>query len=185
MNNKPGFGLLEVIIAIAILGLAMAAVVPAYQRRQPKYEREQFLARLNGLAQFARKSAIMTTKIHKVSFDFAKREAWVEAATGQKSKEGEAEFAPIKSTSVRARINWSEQFSFKNFFIEGFDEMSRFSGRATHEVWFFVMPEGLAQEVVANVLDTKDRIEKKPRQIGLVLNPFNAQFKIYDAFQKP
>jgi prepilin-type N-terminal cleavage/methylation domain-containing protein len=185
MNSKPGFGLLEVIIAIAILGLAMAVVIPNFRGRQPKYEREQFIARLNGLAQFARKSAIMTTKIHKVAFDFSKREAWIEAATGQKSKEGEAEFAPIKSSSTRARISWPEQFSFKNFYIEGFDEMSRFSGRATQEVWFFVMPEGLAQEVIANVVDTKDRIDKKPRQIGLVLNPFNAQFKIYDAFQKP
>lgn len=184
MKNNSGFGLLEIMIAIAIIGLAMAVVVPNYQGRQPKYEREQFIAQLNGLVGFARQNAIMTNNVHKVVFKFDERRAWLEAATGAQ-KDSESEFAPIKSSSQRARISWPEQFSFKNFFIERFDELARFSGRATEEIWFFVIPEGLAQEVVINFNDTKDKINRKPRPVGLVLNPFNAQFKVYDAFAQP
>jgi hypothetical protein len=39
--------------------------------------------------------------------------------------------------------------------------------------------------VIINFLDTKDTKDDAPRRVGLVLNPFTAQFKIYDAFQKP
>lgn len=185
MKIKHGFGLLEVMIAIAIIGIAMAVVVPNYQGRQPRFQREQFIASLNGLAQFARQSAIIKNKIHKVVFDFSNRAAWIEHVTGEQKPNKELIFERTKSSSARASITWKEQFTFKNFFIEGFDELARFSGRPTEEIWFFVVPEGLTQEVVINFIDTKDRIERKPRPIGLVLNPFTAQFRVYDSLQKP
>jgi hypothetical protein len=43
----------------------------------------------------------------------------------------------------------------------------------------------MAQDVVMNFIDTKDTQDGKPLQVGLVLNPFTAQFKTYDTFQKP
>ncbi len=47
------------------------------------------------------------------------------------------------------------------------------------------MPDGLTQTVTMNFLDTKQlNAAGKPRQFGLVLNPFNAQFKVYDGFQR-
>jgi hypothetical protein len=53
------------------------------------------------------------------------------------------------------------------------------------ELWFFLVPEGLAQQVTINMIDTVDTFDDKPRHIGLVLNPFLMQFKVYDAFAKP
>ena len=57
-------------------------------------------------------------------------------------------------------------------------------GRQTTELWFFIVPEGLAQDVVINLLDMRDKDRGKAKQVGLVLNPFAAQFKSYDSFQK-
>ena len=48
MKIKHGFGLLEVMIAIAIVGIAMAVVVPNYQGRQPRFQRERFSRRVRG-----------------------------------------------------------------------------------------------------------------------------------------
>jgi hypothetical protein len=62
--------------------------------------------------------------------------------------------------------------------------MERFEGRGTENIWFFVAASGLAQPVTINLVDDNDRSAGRARSIGLVLNPFSAQFKEYDTFQK-
>jgi len=184
MKNNPGFGLLEIMIAVAIIGMVTATIVPNFARRIPRVQRENFINALNNLSQFARQHALISNKIHKVVFDITQRRAWIEQQNGKDST-GEATFAPIKSGSLRATYSWEPQFVFQNFVIEGVDEMSRHGGgKKTEEVWFFIVPDGLAQEVTVNVADTKDTVNKRSRQIGLVLNPFTAAFKVYDEYQK-
>jgi prepilin-type N-terminal cleavage/methylation domain-containing protein len=184
MKSNSGFGLLELMVAIAIIGMVMATIVPNYQRRIPRVQRENFINSLDNLSQFARQHALTTRKVHKVVFDIANRRAWVEQLiTGKKDVTGEPLFAPIKSASVRAVCTWETHFVFRNFLIEGVDELSR-GGKVTEEVWFFIVPDGLAQEVIINIADTKDTINNRARQIGLVLNPFTAQYKVYDEYQK-
>lgn len=184
MKNNQGFGLLEIMIAVAIIGMVTAIAVPNFTRRMPRMQRENFINSLSNLAQFAHQHALMTRKLHKVIFDITKRKAWIEQEVNKNSK-GEALFVPIKSNSLRAHYSWSEQFVFRNFFIEGVDELSRYgNGKKTEELWFFIVPDGLAQEVVINIADIKDTFNKKARHIGLVLNPFTAQFKVYDEYQK-
>jgi hypothetical protein len=63
--------------------------------------------------------------------------------------------------------------------------MAKFTKSKTEEMWFYVIPGGMAQDVIINFIDTKDLYNNAPRSVGLVLNPFSAQFKIYDTFQKP
>lgn len=184
MKNNPGFSLLEIMIAVAIIGMVAATVVSNFARRMPRAQRENFINSLNNLAQFARQRTLITRKLHKVAFDLAQRRAWIEQQMGKDSK-GEPVFAPIKSASIRASYSWEPHFVFQNFFIEGVDELSAYSsGKKTEEVWFFIVPDGLAQEVTINVADTKDTINKRSRHIGLVLNPFTAEYKVYDEYQK-
>lgn len=184
MKSNHGFGLLEIMIAVAIIGMVTATVVPNFARRMPRIQRENFINSLNNLVQFARQHALTTRKLHKVSFDITQRRAWIEQEVSKDSK-GEAVFAPIKSASLRAHYSWETHFVFQNFLIEGVDELSRYgSGKKTEELWFFIVSDGLAQEVTVNVADTKDTLNKRSRQIGLVLNPFTAQFKVYDEYQK-
>jgi hypothetical protein len=58
------------------------------------------------------------------------------------------------------------------------------SGGKTTRIFFYVIPEGLSQEVTINFIDKKDSIDGRARMIGLVLNPFTVQFKVYDRFAK-
>lgn len=185
MKSNSGFGLLEIMVAIGLIGMVMAAIVPNYQRRIPRAQRENFINSLDNLAQFARQHALRTQKIHKVFFDITNRRAWIEQQAAVKDSKGEPVFVPVKSASIRAVCNWEPHFVFQNFIIEGVDELSAYGGgRSTQEVWFFIVPDGLAQEVIINIADTKDTVKGKSRQIGLVLNPFTAQYKVYDAYQK-
>ncbi|QQR63205.1 hypothetical protein IPH67_01890 [bacterium] len=90
-------------------------------------------------------------------------------------------------SGVLTRCEIPPFIEIKQFFIEGFDEIARYQGnKNAARVWFFLVPEGMAQKVVINMFDNGSKDEKgNPRSIGLVLNPLTARFYVYDEFQKP
>lgn len=183
--RKSAFTLLEILIAIAIVAAMAVVIMPNFGPRKASKEREAFIAKLNSLTQFAWQHALTQNKLHKVAFDFKTKLVSVEQATLAKDTQGQPKFEPVNITYVDTQLAWPENLQIKNFIIEGHDEMSRFVGRDTGETWFFIVPDGLAQRVTINIADTGDRDQGgKPRKVGLVLNPFNAQFKTYDTFKK-
>jgi prepilin-type N-terminal cleavage/methylation domain-containing protein len=185
MNKKSGFTLLELLIVILIIGILGAVIMPNLKRSTPRYEREAFIARFNALTQLAWQQALVTNKTQQISIDIAKRTIFILADTGEKDRSDNSIFKPVTELVQDTSLLIPEQIEFKQFFIEGFDMMAKFTRSKTEEMWFYIIPEGMAQDVIANFVDTKDTRDDAPRPVGLILNPFNAQFKIYDVFQKP
>lgn len=184
-GSNKGFTLLEILVVLAIIGVLMAVVVPNFRNLLPGRERKLFVAKLNGLTRIAWQRALVERKTQKISFDFDKRLIWLESATGA-VKDGTPEFAKAKGGYIPTALKIPKVIDIKNFIIEGFDEIGRYgAGRKTTESWFYIIPDGMAQSVTINFLDTGNlNAAGKPRQFGLVLNPFNAQFRGYNAFQK-
>ncbi len=185
MNKKTGFSLLELMIVIALIGVLGAAVMPNLQRSTPRYEREEFIARFNALTQLAWQQALITHKTQQISVDVSKKTIFLLSATGDADRSGQPVFKPTAGLVQNTSLPIPDQIDIKQFFIEKFDMMAKFTRGKAEEVWFYIIPEGMAQDVVVNFVDTKDMLNNAPRSVGLVLNPFTAQFKIYDAFQKP
>lgn len=179
--NRSGFSLIEIMVAILIIGLMAAIVIPNLGRKKPEYERKQFLGHLNALVRLAAQQASATGKLHRLYFDFERNKVSVEVKAEGKNDKGEQAFKPMKSAYLRSSLTWPKYYRVENFSIEGKDEGSADTKRT---VWFFIMPDGLAQEVIINITDRNPTYRGKPKQIGLVMNPFSAQFKIYDSFQK-
>lgn len=179
---KQGFSFIEVLMTVTIIALIGTVVVPIMLRKDPREERRLFLTQLNGLIGFGQQQAIITGKEQKVEFNFPIIRLL--AASDKRSSEGTVVYEPIKGAAITTEMTMPKHLEIKQFLLEGKNEMDRFLGASAKTVWFFVMPNGIAQAIIINVVDKKDgKAEGKGRQIGWVLNPFSAQFKEYDEFQ--
>ncbi|MFC1843129.1 type II secretion system protein [Candidatus Dependentiae bacterium] len=185
MIRKSGFSLLELLVAIAILGLLATIVVPMIRRSRPQEVREKFINNLNKLTSFAWQNAIKTQKVYKVNFNFGKKEIFL-SVESEKDKYGAMQYLPVKRAYIKTKMTIPAQLELKNFYVEKKDlagEIGK-SGSKSGDAWFFIT-DGVSQTVVINFFDNQDRIDRAKRPVSLVLNPFSAQFEVYDEFKKP
>lgn len=184
---QKGVSLVELMIAMAIIGIMGALIVPNMTQRGPRYERKQFITRLSQLTQLAWQRAISYQRVHAVVFDLNQHKVWLEVETDTRDREGNMILKSIPTTGYgRTSFVWPDHIIFEQFFIEGYDELSRAGrGSTTEKIWFYVVPDGLAQQVIINAFDKKELRQRKSLEFSLVLNPFTARFQVYDAFKQP
>lgn len=180
-HNRAGFSLLELLIVIAIAAAVGAAFISLLSSIQPANARIQFVSKLNELVQFGWQQTVITKKVHRILFDIKNRKASLEVES-EKSTPSKIAFEPLKKSFIATSMTWSDSIIIKQLLIEGFDEMKRFTGSKTETVWFYIVPDGMVQAVTINFLDKEQTVDGKPKPVGLVLNPFTAQFKVYHAF---
>jgi prepilin-type N-terminal cleavage/methylation domain-containing protein len=179
---KNGFSLIEILVVLGIIALLMTIVLPRFSSMLPGRDRKLFITNLNSLTRNAWQQALIQNKIHKVAVDFIARKMWLERETGV-VKDNAPEFARVKGAYTMNSCIIPKNIEIENFIVEGYDEKAR--SRTTYESWFYVMPDGLTQAVTINCIDKKQiGPGGRPAHFGLVLNPFNAQFKVYGSFQK-
>jgi len=176
MTHKQGFTLIEIVVAIVIVAIVAAIVVPNLRPR-PADRRREFISQFSALVGLAWYNAVVNHKISRVFVDVKKQIASVQI---QSEKAGAAlNFEPIKGKYLASTLKWPTNIEVREFILNG-----KVDTQLT-EFWFVIMPSGLAQEVILNMIDKNDQRGGQPKQFSLVLNPFSAQFTIYDQFQKP
>ncbi len=186
-HSKPGFSLLELMIALMIIGIVGMVVAPNFSNRVPRYQRTEFVDKLNAIVHQAVVSALETGHVHKVIFNLDKRTISVHEKTEQVDGDGKDLFNPIVLHAVGKGYAWPEHFSFKQFFVQGVDEIAQhMAGNILEDIWFFIVPEGMAQEVIINIVDTHDTGRSLDgHELSLVLNPLRVHFEEHEQFRSP
>lgn len=174
---KPGFSLIEIIVAITIIAIMAAILIPRLRMRGTR-DLDALVDHIAALTSLGYERAIMTGKIHRIMFHM-KEPAQIELQVMRDEKLGESEhkFVRAEADYDAVSFDWSDQLSVKNFYIKGFDEAAKGNLK---DAWFYLLPNGMSQEIIINIVDEKTNDER-----GLVLNPFHGTFTSYDTFQKP
>jgi prepilin-type N-terminal cleavage/methylation domain-containing protein len=177
---KPAFGLLELLIVIAIMALLLTIAVPQFSSFIPHYKRTEFFNRFNALTQAGILRSLKNKKFHTITFDLEKGliilEEWSDTEKAKKALPHESLLT--KPCPIPKNIE------IKQIFIEGFDEIGKYLGnKKAARIWFFISPEGKTQSVIVNAIDQSNN--ENPHTLSLILNQFLGQFELYDTFQKP
>ncbi|MBT6131223.1 prepilin-type N-terminal cleavage/methylation domain-containing protein [bacterium] len=176
---RPGFSFLELIVVIMIMGLMAAVVVVSIRPASSSKIRKGFVRDLNSLAYSARLAALKSNQAHRVYFQFVDKTIKIQSVNKAKSELESVKYTALLSSRPEL-VNIPEQASFDAFFVEGKNEMG---AAQLKDAWFFITGQGLAQEVVLHVRDEAAKTEHK--RYSLVLNPFSAQFELFQGFVKP
>ncbi len=169
--SLPGFSLIEILVAIAIVAL-MATQVPRLTR--VNYNRqEKLVSNLNMLARNACTHALLSGKITQLFFDFSATPARVSIRQETDKKEGAHQktvFDPVSSPTGNDSFIWDDSLKIERFIIEGKDEAA---GGNLKTVWIYIMPDGIAQQATLTVRD--DHTQQVSQ---FQLNPFFVQFRV-------
>lgn len=187
-TTRPGFSFLQLVFVVAIVGVMSMTVIPNLFKRRPLYEQKAFVTTLNAFMAEAWQRGLTTQKVQKIIFNLQQRKVSLEQETDQRDAQGNRVFAPVVVEYAPAAPSWLEQWEIRQFFVQGADEIASQSqqNRMADGVWFFVLPGGLSQEVIINMVYMHDKHSgQEGKRNGLVLNPFTVQFKTYDEFQSP
>lgn len=179
-GRNSGFSLLEILVVMFIIGFMTTFGLRVLRNVRPAFKQEQFVDNVRTLLAVAWQRALSTGKVHRVYFDLEKRVMATEMQTNEPQEDKEV-FAPITRAYDAASFTWPKSITFKEFYIQGTNGLNT-GGRKTNAIWFYVVPDGMVQEVIINI---EEAVGDSSLPLSLVINPFTAQLATYETFQKP
>lgn len=185
-GNKTGFTLIELMLAMVIMGIMAALILPTLQQLQPQSTQREFARRFNELCALSWQHALTSQRVHRIMFDLKKRRMSIEVESAQpETLQKEPTFEPLTINYARTDYTWPQSIAIRQFYINGTERLQQI-GVKTDSVWFYIVPDGLTQDVIVNVVDTQEvDAQGASLKMGLTVNPFTAQVRRYDTFQKP
>lgn len=179
-GQNSGFSLLELLVVMFLIGIMATFGLRLIENLRPAHKEEQFVDHVRTLLAIAWQGALASGKVHRLYFDIKKRTMRVEMQTNEPFEEKEI-FEPVMRRYDQAQFSWPSTIAFKQFYIQGAESLRK-PGIKTEAIWFYVMPDGMVQDVIMNVEET---VNAHTVPFSLVINPFTAQLVKYETFQKP
>jgi prepilin-type N-terminal cleavage/methylation domain-containing protein len=181
MQKKQGFTLLEMVIVLAIIGITMTIIVPSF-KRTGQAPLKQFI---EDFSLFMRKTALRAlekNKELKIYINLKKRLIELHEESDKDKLTGEKRFAKITQQPFAKDLVIPESIEFKNAYITTATGTKDQLAQESDDFWFFITADGIAQEVVINLIDTTPKASQG--QAGLILNPFTLAVEQYNEFKK-
>jgi len=172
-TKKHGFTLIELMVVLVIIGLVSAMIIPNFVRKNSATERRNFIDALNGLLYFAWQQSVTKNVTYKINFDTEKNRVMLLEGTFDSTK-NEIVYKSVKTSHFPTEIKIPGIIMVKKFIVEGFDEMKRFVGGKTTEIWFFINNQGISQHISISLAGAEKGRDTK--EYFYDINPFLVQF---------
>jgi len=174
-TKRTGFTLIELLVVILIIGVIGSIVAPRLAPRTARAVREQFIAQLNSMLRAALTQTIVTQTLHQIYWDLEHRHVEIRKHTGGYDRAGDPECKTVLIPYGVQQVTIPERFIVKQFSIEGVNEVS--GSRALKQVWFYIVPDGVSQQVTIVFADTHEDVSTGEKKLTLMLNPFTVQYE--------
>lgn len=161
LYNKPGFSIIEIMIVVLIIGILASVGIPQFTRGRVTAG-DQFISRLNGLTQQAVYSAISSSSIKKIIFNFNSKVMSLR------------DFATDK---IERSQDIPNSIEITGFALAGKDQLSQSS--QNYDAYFLINPDGITQEITISFIDHARATNKSGGgNYSITLNPFTGRFAL-------
>lgn len=164
-------------------------MIPFLQNRDLDQNRQTFVASLNSFVLSAQYNAIVSCKTNRVLFDLVNSRFMIEQATLKKDQFGQDAYEPVKIAYNNDFFDVDQaKFKIRAILINNQDALL-LNESGSDKVWFYITSDGIAQNVTikfADVLENEKFSDhsEQPNDYSLILNPFSAQFNLYESISK-
>ncbi len=185
VSTTRAFTLLELVVALVIIGILGTIVAPNLGRLRPGYQRDEFISNIRALVRRGWQESLQNHQLHRIYFDLEKRVARLERDTGKKTGTGEMAWEPLSSVFMISAFEWPSTMEMKDFYIDG-EDVFHIRGIRTTFIWFCIFPDGTAQNIIMNWFDQSDTRESEAgSRFSVAVSPFIAKVAETNGFQKP
>jgi general secretion pathway protein H len=191
MNNKRGFTLIEILVALAIASLMIGIGLPSI-KRVFRTNIKSAAARVSSVIRFAYDSAIIKHKLHRIVFDFEKKTYWVEISTKDNLIDSDIkEDQDLEVESISDKDKNEAKAKSKNFsaypgepgkpyklpggiIFEDVENLTTQKKITSEKAYLYFFPHGLTEALIIRL----NGGASKTGYYSIKVNPINAKTKI-------
>ena len=179
MLKHPAFSLLEIMLAMVVIGILSTMAVPRLIRRGPNAKWETVVNEVNNLLYFARQEAIATNNIYRLRFisKATKSSVIVEVEKPDPEKINRKIYETIKSYYFTPEYTFPDVITIDAVFHGKQEQLEENKDQA----YCYVIPNGLVQEIFVHL--TRDQ-DNKISKATFKIEPFLGKFELLDGHVK-
>ena len=181
IKASKAFTIIEMLVAIALIGVIAAVILPMLFRRAPGADWKTIGRELNNLVAFTRQEAIANQKTYRLVFKRRPNEAdsvRIEEEVPNPEKPGRLMYKPVSSYYFSTTYKLADTIKIKAVYLGRQEMFEERRGVA----YCYIIHDGLVQDVLVHLVR---KIENNETIASYKMNPFLGRFEFYDGVLKP